>query len=134
MSRAKRHGFVDADDFIAGLPAERRAAVEVRAKQLIAEELTLRDLRKARSLTQVQLGARLGIGQEHVSRLEQRSDMLLSTLAGAVKAMGGTLKLVVEFPDRDPVTLSSLADILDDTPDVPTPRRRRKRGSAPVPV
>ena len=120
MSRDKKTKFVDADAFIAGLPPTRRAAVEARAKQLIAEELTLRDLRKAREFTQVEIGAMLGIGQEHVSRLEQRSDMLLSTLASYVKAMGGTLKLVVEFPDRAPVTVSSLADVFDDTPHMRT--------------
>ena len=134
MSRAKNAKPVDADDFIAGLPHARRAAVEVRAKKLIAEELTLRDLRKARELTQAQIGVMLGIGQEHVSRLEQRADMLLSTLASYVEAMGGDLKLVVEFPDRAPVTLASLADVFEDKPREPAPRRRRRqqRGSVLV--
>jgi hypothetical protein len=44
-----------------------------------------------------------------VSRLEKRSDLLLSTLRKAVKAMGGNLPLVAEFPDRDPVVLSGIA-------------------------
>ena len=132
MSRDRKAKFVDADSFIASLPPGRRAAVEARAKQLIAEELTLRDLRKARDLTQVQIGAMLGIGQEHVSRLEQRSDLLLSTLASYVKAMGGNLKLIVEFPDRDPVALSSLANIFEDAPNEPS--RRRKRATALTPT
>ncbi len=37
-------------------PAERRERVKARARHLIAEEMTLRDLRKALDLTQVQLG------------------------------------------------------------------------------
>jgi hypothetical protein len=51
----------------------------------------------------------LGITQEGVSRLEKRSDLLLLTLRKTVKAMGGNLSLVVEFPDRDPVVLSGIA-------------------------
>ena len=39
-------------DVMAELPAERRARVEARAEALIAEETTLRDLRKAHELTQ----------------------------------------------------------------------------------
>jgi hypothetical protein len=45
-----------------------------------------------------------------VSRLEKRSDLLLSTLRKTVEAMGGSLSLVAEFPDRDPVVLSGIAD------------------------
>jgi hypothetical protein len=42
----------------------------------------------------------LDIGQDSVSRLEQRSDLLLSTLRSYVNAMGGSLQLTVRFPDR----------------------------------
>ena len=51
----------------------------------------------------------LGVGQESVSRLEKRSDLLLSTLRGYVKAMGGELRLVAEFPNRPPVLLKGFA-------------------------
>jgi transcriptional regulator with XRE-family HTH domain len=94
---------------------------------LIAEEMTLRDLRKARALTQVRLARTLGIGQEHVSRLEQKSDMLLSTLASYVRAMGGDLQLLVEFPDRPPVKLANLADIFEPSTSRPKVRRNRKK-------
>ena len=42
--------------------------------------------------------------------MEQRSDLLLSTLRRTVEAMGGTLALVASFPDRPPVELSGIAD------------------------
>jgi hypothetical protein len=48
----------------------------------------------------------LGISQDGVSRLEKRSDLLLSTLRKTVEAMGANLSLVAEFPDREPVVLS----------------------------
>ena len=72
--------------------------------------MTLRELRHARRLTQVRMAKALGITQDSVSRLEKRSDLLLSTLRKTVKAMGGSLSLVAEFPDRKPVFLSGIAE------------------------
>ena len=91
------------------LSAAQRKKVETRAAQLIAEEMTLRELRQARKLTQVRMAKTLGITQDSVSRLEKRSDLLLSTLRKTVEAMGGNLSLIAEFPDRAPVVLSGIA-------------------------
>lgn len=115
------------NDIIKGWPSRRLARVDARAKELIAEEMTLRDLRKARSLTQVELAKVLDIGQEHVSRIEQKSDMLLSTLAGYVRAMGGNLRLIAEFPDRTPVFLLNLADVFEAVPDQPKARKGTRK-------
>jgi DNA-binding XRE family transcriptional regulator len=90
-------------------PAQRKK-VETRAAQLISEEMTLRELRHARRLTQARIAKTLGITQDSVSRLEKRSDLLLSTLRKTVEAMGGNLSLVAEFPDRGPVVLSGIAE------------------------
>jgi len=98
------------DDVIKKLSPARRKKVERRAAQLIAEEMTLRELRHARKLTQVRIAKTLGITQDGVSRLEKRSDLLLSTLRKTVEAMGGNLSLVAEFPDRGPVLLSGIAE------------------------
>ncbi len=100
---------LNVEDVIAGLdPAERRKVEEL-AAEFIAEEMTLRELRKARKLTQVSVARELGISQDAVSRLEQRSDVLLSTLRRTVEAMGGSLSLIARFPDRPPVELSGIA-------------------------
>jgi DNA-binding XRE family transcriptional regulator len=96
------------------LPAERRAKIDARAEALIAEEMTLRDLRKAQDLTQERMAELLGVGQESISRLEGRADMLLSTLRGYITAMGGSLDLVVRFPDRPAVSLSALSASRND--------------------
>ena len=95
-------------DLMNTLPAERRARIEARAKELIAEEMTLRDLRKAQDLTQARMAELLGVGQDNISRLEGRADMLLSTLRNYVAAMGGSLDLIVRFPNRPSVSLSAL--------------------------
>jgi hypothetical protein len=58
-------------------------------------------LRQARQLTQVALAARLDIPQNAVSRMERRTDLLLSTMRGYVEALGGRLELKVVFPDAE---------------------------------
>jgi DNA-binding XRE family transcriptional regulator len=110
------------EDIIRELGPAQRKRVETRAAELIAEEMTLRELRRARKLTQVRMAKTLGITQDSVSRLEKRSDLLLSTLRNTVKAMGGKLSLVAEFPDRSPVVLSGISE---DAPAKPVRRKRR---------
>jgi transcriptional regulator with XRE-family HTH domain len=109
------------DDKIKKLSSDQRKRVEARAAQLIGEEMTLRELRHARRLTQARMAKSLGITQDGVSRLEKRSDLLLSTLRKTVEAMGGNLSLVAEFPDRAPVVLSGL------TEDESEPKRHARR-------
>ena len=103
-------------------PAERKK-VEDRAAEIIAEEMSLRDLRKARKLTQTRVAKTLGITQDSVSRLEKRSDLLLSTLRKTVKAMGGEVRIVAQFPDRSPVFLSHL---MEERPRRKSSRRRKR--------
>ena len=116
---------VNVNDKMKKLSPAQRKKVEARAALLIAEEMTLQELRKARKLTQVRVAKSLGITQDSVSRLEKRSDILLSTLRKAVEAMGGKLSLVAEFPNRAPVVLAGIAE--DDEPHKPTGRGARAR-------
>jgi DNA-binding XRE family transcriptional regulator len=75
-------------DVLSAFTSEQRAQVEACAQELIEEELTLRDLRQAQHLTQERMAELLGVEQENVSRIEWRADLLLSTLASYVAAMG----------------------------------------------
>lgn len=79
-------------------------------------------LRQARRQTQVALAERLDIPQNAVSRMERRTDLLLSTMRGYVEALGGKLELRVIFPDGEFV-LDELA---------PPPRRGKSRKTPPV--
>lgn len=97
------------DQKMKGLSAARRKKIAARAAALVAKEMTLQELRRARKLTQVRMAKTLGITQDGVSRLEKRTDLLLSTLRKTVKAMGGRLTLVAEFHDQEPVVLSGIA-------------------------
>jgi DNA-binding XRE family transcriptional regulator len=92
------------DDVMAALPKERQKRVEARAMELA----TLKDLRQAVQQTQEQMAATLGVRQDTISRLEKRSDMLLSTMRHYVESMGGKLELVAKFPDRPPVVIDHI--------------------------
>jgi hypothetical protein len=112
------------------LPAGRRKEVKARAAQLIAEETTLQELRKAHRKTQTQLARKLHMTQGQVSRLEQRSDLLLSTLRKFVEGMGGQLSLIAEFPAHNPVKLAGFS-ALDSVISPPlTVRRASSKGAA----
>jgi DNA-binding XRE family transcriptional regulator len=115
---------VNVNEVIRKLSPADRKKVEDRAAEINAEEMSLRDLRKARKLTQARVAKTLGITQDSVSRLEKRSDLLISTLRKTVKAMGGDARIVAEFPDRAPVVLSELSE--DDPP-----RKSSRRHSHP---
>lgn len=111
-------------DKLASLDPARRAGIETEAARLHTEYLTLQELRKAKALTQVQLAETLGIQQATVAKYERQSDLLLSTLTSYVRAMGGSLKLMVEFPGKAPVALEGLGDTEEPS------RRRRGRETA----
>ncbi|CAM4464002.1 MAG: hypothetical protein LEGION0403_FIIPPAGN_02367 [Legionella sp.] len=99
------------NDKMNSLSEERKNIIQDRVNQLIAEEMTLRDLRLALEKTQQDIGEILHMKQDGVSRLEKRSDMLISTLGKYISAMGGSLKLMAEFPDRAPVEIHGISNI-----------------------
>jgi DNA-binding XRE family transcriptional regulator len=97
---------INSQDRFAMLPEARRKAILARAEQLVAEELTLAELREALQRSQAELAKKLGVQQAAISKLERRADMYLSTLRNLVEAMGGTLEIVAQFPDRPPVRIN----------------------------
>src|SRR5229473_3963992 len=99
------------DEIVATLPAGERAKIEARARELIAEEMSLQDLRKAIGKTQAAIARRLKVGQDAVSKLETRSDMYISTLRNVLRAMGGELELIARFPDRPAVRLADFGTV-----------------------
>ena len=92
------------NELIAKLPKSRQKKIETRAMELA----TLKDLRQAAQQTQEQLAATLGVRQDTISRLEKRSDMLLSTLRHYIESMGGKLEIVAQFPNRPPLIIQHL--------------------------
>ena len=75
---------------------ERRERIEQRKEQL-RQEMTL--------------AKNLNFKQAEISKIENRADMLMSTLRNFVQAIGGDLEVRAVFPDRaiEITTFSSLA-------------------------
>ena len=78
--------------------SQARAAARAEAMLL---EMQLQELRKARSMTQIEVARSMSVEQAAISRLERREDMYVSTLRDYIRALGGELKLVASFPDAD---------------------------------
>lgn len=113
-------------EFVASLPEDERTKIEARTAELIAEEMSLRELRKAMGQTQAAVAKRLHIGQHAVSKIEKRSDVFISTLRDFLRAMGGDLVLLARFPNRPPVSLEGLGSVSEDN-DNDAPRHKRER-------
>jgi transcriptional regulator with XRE-family HTH domain len=91
------------EDLLQQRPVDREA-VEAHKRRLLEEvrAYRLRELREASSLTQVELAARLHVSQNRVSRIEhgdiERAQV--DTLRKYVEALGGTLRVEVEYGDE----------------------------------
>jgi len=86
--------------------AEQRASISARLREFDpTAPASIRQLRMKQRLTQKQVAEKMGTEQDRVSRLERRSDMRVSTLLDYVNALGGSLRLVVDIPGEEPVTI-----------------------------
>jgi transcriptional regulator len=90
--------------------ARKRAAARTQRMLL---EMDLQELREnIGQLTQTEVAEILGATQAHVSKLERRPDMLLSSLRAYIEAMGGRLDVRARFGNRT-VRIKSLADLAE---------------------
>lgn len=62
--------------------------------------IDLAAIRRAAGLTQTELAAKLGVGQAAVSKIERQSDMLISTLASYLTALGVDAQIVVDVGEQ----------------------------------
>lgn len=104
----------------ARLSPKARAQSEAMAAKRMAE-MPLQELRQALDLTQQQVAETLKIEQAAVSKMENQTDMYLSTLRRFIAAMGGQLEIVARFPEGD-VRITQFG-----TTDKDTPRARSSR-------
>lgn len=94
------------DEVRAGIPTtpEREERIAALTDQMLAQSRARRlvEARKQEGLTQEQVAAAMGVGQSRVSRIEKGdvSAAEVDTLARYVEALGGTLRLVADFGDR----------------------------------
>lgn len=75
-----------------------RARVEERVTRTL-EKMALHELRRARRLNQTQVAKGMHTAQSEISKIENRTDMHVSTLQQYVSALGGHLEMRAVFPD-----------------------------------
>lgn len=81
---------------------ERQARVKERTNEMLVE-IALQDLRKSLDLTQEQVAEAMQMNQAAVSKMEHQGDIYVSTLRKFIEALGGHVKIVASFPDREVV-------------------------------
>ena len=79
---------------------QRLEKIEDRA-QAILISMALQELRQTRHLTQQDLADILNVNQAALSKMENQTDIRISTLRRLLTAMGGNLKIVAEFPEGE---------------------------------
>ncbi|MGO9102228.1 MAG: helix-turn-helix domain-containing protein [Mycobacterium sp.] len=62
--------------------------------------IDLAAIRRVTGLTQTELAHSLGVGQAQISKIERQDDMLISTLASYLAALGVDAKLFVEVGEQ----------------------------------
>ena len=94
------------DDIINKLPKWEQEMIAKRSADLLAEEATLQEMRKARRRSQAKVARKLHVNQAAVSKIERRTDMYVSTLRSYIEAMGGRLEIIAQFPGGRPVRIT----------------------------
>ncbi|MBW4641459.1 MAG: transcriptional regulator [Goleter apudmare HA4340-LM2] len=79
---------------------EQRAKSETRAK-LMSLHLTLMELQESLGVTQDDLEKKLSDVEFTILELESQEDIQVSTLSRYIKALGGNLKIVADFPQKE---------------------------------
>lgn len=92
------------------LTPERQARVSALKKQF-EQEMLLEEVRRALQLTQEDMAKRLHTSQAYISKMEKRTDMLLSTLSNYLHGMGGHLEIRARFPGLGEVQLKGLGEL-----------------------
>ena len=84
------------------MSSERQKKVAARTQALLFQ-MALQELRQSLNITQAEVAQVLDVNQAAISKMEKQEDMRISTLLRFVEALGGKLKLVATFPDKEVV-------------------------------
>jgi len=98
-------------DLKSKMSPRRQAKVAAKTRKLDSQyRMALQVLRKSLGITQEELAKLMEVSQHVVSKMENGHNMYISTLKRMIEAMGGELKLVARFPDREVVIEQFEAD------------------------
>ncbi len=84
----------------AKMPAKAQALSMGKANQIL-KKMALQEIRQVRKLSQEELATILKMKQANISRIENGSDMYISTLRSYIEGMGGKLNIIAHFPEGD---------------------------------
>jgi transcriptional regulator len=79
-------------------PDDRKAIDEI--KRAMEFQVALHELREHRGITQTTVAEQLGTSRPNVSRIEAEDDVRFTTLDRYVRALGGHLRVSVDFDDE----------------------------------
>lgn len=87
-------------DLKKGWSAERLAENAARKVEMMAELVSLEQLREGLGISQEELANVMDVQQPAISKLVRRPDMKVSTLRELIAAMGGELHITATFAGR----------------------------------
>ena len=94
-----------------GLPEGRRAKIRARVLELEAERQVYLKTCRAFELACKQLAEERGVDVHSIRQDRDHADLFLGTLKNFVKATGGELRLLVEYPGMPPMEIETLAGL-----------------------
>jgi len=97
-----------------------RESYERAVAEIESHQANLTQVRKLRSLAQSTVAELMDMDQSEISRLERRTDLLLSTLRKFIQATGGDLHLIAHFPEGNVELLigNEFSEEVSETSDV----------------
>ncbi len=99
MAKFRKSEFRPVMERIATLSEDRQKKIQAGASAII-ETMHLAEVRKALDVTQNDLAQATGLQQGEISRIENHMENVqLKTLEKYVLGLGGTFKIVADFPD-----------------------------------
>jgi transcriptional regulator with XRE-family HTH domain len=87
---------------------EMQAEISAGADRIRTELKIISTVRQAAGLTQEELADLLEVRQSYISQVEARENITLTTLISTIAAMGGSIDLTVNFPEKPPVQFSQI--------------------------
>ena len=104
-------GAVSWKDVRRELPADVQDRLNVKRALRMAGE-AMAEMRKEAGVTQADLATKADIPQSNVSRAENSEDMLLSSVARYMRALGGSAELVLRSPSGKEVRIGINPDLV----------------------
>ena len=91
---------------------EAQERISAKADEIRNELRLLRAVREITGISQEELAQKLNVGQSYISRLERRDNITLATLVRIIDALGGSVDITINLPEREPVKFSHLEKLL----------------------